>query len=207
MIERSCIMSTLNDDYIFGGLFAALGVFAIIFLTFFVILFVLYIVGRWKLFKKAGKNGWEAIIPFYNDWVYVEIAGLNYWWFFLVIATTIANIIDVDYLSSIASIASLVGLFFCNYNISMKLHKDVAFAILMTIFPFIMMPIIGLSDNYKWDDSVVVSSNGPIADNKASTVNNNSNQESSKDDVKYCSYCGNKMNKDDKFCNSCGKEV
>ena len=39
-------------------------------------LLVLYIVGYVKLFKKAGRDGWEAIIPFYNDWVLVEISEL-----------------------------------------------------------------------------------------------------------------------------------
>lgn len=39
-------------------------------------LYVVYVIGLWKLFKKAGKQGWEAIIPFYNTYVLVEISGL-----------------------------------------------------------------------------------------------------------------------------------
>ena len=39
---------------------------------------VLYVIGTWKLFKKAGKQGWEALIPFYSTYVLVEISGLNY---------------------------------------------------------------------------------------------------------------------------------
>ena len=54
---------------------------------------ILYIVGYIKLFKKAGRNGWEAIIPFYNNWVLVEISELSWWWFLILIAPTIANII------------------------------------------------------------------------------------------------------------------
>lgn len=46
-------------------------------------LYVVYVIGLWKLFKKAGKQGWEAIIPFYNTYVLVEISGLN-WWYFLI---------------------------------------------------------------------------------------------------------------------------
>lgn len=33
-------------------------------------LYVVYVIGLWKLFKKAGKQGWEAIIPFYNTYIY-----------------------------------------------------------------------------------------------------------------------------------------
>ena len=32
-------------------------------------LYVVYVIGLWKLFKKAGKQGWEAIIPFYNTYM------------------------------------------------------------------------------------------------------------------------------------------
>lgn len=41
-------------------------------------LYAVYVIGLWKLFKKAGKQGWEAIIPFYNTYVLVEISGLNW---------------------------------------------------------------------------------------------------------------------------------
>ena len=34
-----------------------------------------YVIIYWKVFKKAGRNGWEAIIPFYNYWVLFEISG------------------------------------------------------------------------------------------------------------------------------------
>ena len=45
---------------------------------------ILTVVGKWKVFKKAGKNGWEALIPYYNTWVLCEIADIK-WWFFLII--------------------------------------------------------------------------------------------------------------------------
>ena len=34
-----------------------------------VIFIVFTIVGNYKLFQKAGYNGWEAIVPFYNLWI------------------------------------------------------------------------------------------------------------------------------------------
>ena len=36
---------------------------------------VVYFVGLSKLFKKAGKPGWAAIVPIYNSWVLFEIGG------------------------------------------------------------------------------------------------------------------------------------
>ena len=174
-----------------------------------VILLVLYLVGKCKLYKKAGRNGWEAIVPFYSDWVYVEMAGLKYWYFFLLIAGSISFAVNVDDNIRISSemlrIVSLIGLFFCNYNISKKLHKDTLFAVLMTLFPYILVPIVGFSNKYEWDDSVVVNENGPINDNansNESTMNSHENGE-----YKFCTHCGTKIDKDSKFCSKCGKEI
>ena len=54
--------------------------FGIFFIMIIIVLLVLYFIGLWKLFQKAGKNGWEAIVPFYNTWVLVEISGLAWWY-------------------------------------------------------------------------------------------------------------------------------
>lgn len=57
-------------------------------LAFFVIgmlfLVVLTIVIGWKIFEKAGRPGWESIIPIYSHWVVVvEICKKEPLWFFL----------------------------------------------------------------------------------------------------------------------------
>ena len=54
------------------------------------ILFILFIwaiciAGVWKVFTKAGKPGWAAIIPIYNLIVLLEIVGKPVWWFLLII--------------------------------------------------------------------------------------------------------------------------
>ena len=66
-----------NDvlDSLLSGSIAILLILSIVIIAF----LVFYFVCLWKLFKKAGKNGWEAIIPYYNTWVLIEIAGLNWW--------------------------------------------------------------------------------------------------------------------------------
>jgi hypothetical protein len=37
---------------------------------------VAMLAGMWKVFAKAGKPGWAAIIPFYSDSVLIDICGL-----------------------------------------------------------------------------------------------------------------------------------
>lgn len=44
------------------------------------ILTVISLYGLWLLFKKAGKQGWEAIIPFYRAYVMAQLVGRPTWW-------------------------------------------------------------------------------------------------------------------------------
>ncbi len=48
-----------------------------------IIVSVIVIIGKWKIFEKAGKPGWAAIIPIYNWIVLLEIVGKPIWWIFL----------------------------------------------------------------------------------------------------------------------------
>ena len=125
-------------------------------------LLVVYVIGLWKLFKKAGKNGWEAIVPFYNTYVLIEIAGLNWWYFLIAISGTILSFVGLDSLSDLASLASAAVNFFIFYNLAKKMNKsEVAFGVLGIFFSGILVMILGLSKD-KYDSSVVVSPNGPI---------------------------------------------
>ena len=50
---------------------AGLGAIGILYLA----LIVFLIVTMWKIFTKAGKPGWASIIPIYNVFVMLDIAG------------------------------------------------------------------------------------------------------------------------------------
>ena len=41
------------------------------------ILFIVNIIAYWKIFEKAGENGWKALIPIYNKFVLYDIAWGN----------------------------------------------------------------------------------------------------------------------------------
>ncbi|HQW93694.1 MAG TPA: signal peptidase I [Ferruginibacter sp.] len=40
-------------------------------------------IGMYGMFKKAGIEGWKALVPFYNTWCMVEKMELKKYWFFL----------------------------------------------------------------------------------------------------------------------------
>ena len=49
------------------------------------IFFLIAVIALWKVFEKAGYDGWKAIIPIYNTYVLVKIAGRPDWWFVLLL--------------------------------------------------------------------------------------------------------------------------
>ena len=183
---------------------------AVIFLVILVLILLAYaiflIVCQWKLFKKAGKNGWEAIVPFYSTWVLVEIAGLNWWYFLIAISGTVASILGltkISWITWLTNIASIAVNFFIFYNIAKKMHKEpMGFAIGGALVSWIMIPILALSKKYVYDASVAVSPNGPIGDNKE---NNNNN--TAAEPERFCLGCGQKLKPGQAFCENCGKKV
>lgn len=44
-----------------------------------------YIISLWKLFEKAGRKNWEALIPVYNILVWLRITNKPWWWVLLLI--------------------------------------------------------------------------------------------------------------------------
>ncbi len=57
---------------------------------------VIAIIGMWKVFEKAGQPGWACIIPLFNVYILLKIAGRPAWWlilFFVPIANFVVAII------------------------------------------------------------------------------------------------------------------
>ena len=54
---------------------------------------IAYYIGLWKLFEKAGRPGWEALIPFYNNLIMVQLTGRPLWWFWLLFVPVINVIV------------------------------------------------------------------------------------------------------------------
>jgi len=51
--------------------------------VFFLIIQVIHFLGTWKLYVKAGRKAWEAIIPIYNAVVLMKIINRPAWWIVL----------------------------------------------------------------------------------------------------------------------------
>ena len=72
-----------NEDVIYT-MFAVIGMFLVFVLAISLILLVLKVVGRWKIFEKAGESGWKALIPIYNTYTQCKITGISAYWIFII---------------------------------------------------------------------------------------------------------------------------
>ncbi len=62
---------------------AATGAFFGIYMLFWLAIAVLMLIAQIKVFSKAGRKWWEALIPFYNIYVLLEIVQRPGWWLIL----------------------------------------------------------------------------------------------------------------------------
>ena len=70
--------------------------------------YVLIVVAQWKIFTKAGQEGWESLIPIYNVVVLYKIIGLSPW---LLLLYLLSGVPVIGWIISVAlSIVSMVKL-------------------------------------------------------------------------------------------------
>lgn len=89
---------------------------------------VFLIISAWKVFEKAGRPGWEAIIPIYNFYMIAKLSGQKNWWLIFI---PIANI----YIAFVVYIA-----------FAKSFGKSAGFGIGMMFLGFIFWPILGFGD-------------------------------------------------------------
>lgn len=142
------------------ALVAGLGI-VLLFVVFICLLILIpVIIAQWKLFKKAGKGGWEALIPIYNTWVLIEISGLHWWYFLVSIGLRfIAGIIPE--LSFIISLGTLYINFLIYYNIAKKMKQnEILYGILGVFIPVVPILVFGFSKSIQYDKNIQVKPNG-----------------------------------------------
>ncbi len=145
---------------LFGGV-TAMAITIVLFIAVIALAFyVIYVIGLWKLFKKAGEEGWKAIIPFYNTYTLITIVGLNWWWFLIdVLPALMVLIPGFAAFSSLAWIAQMLVKICIASNLSLKMNQSTGITVLLVIFPGIMYPVLGLGSS-TWDSSIKTPQNG-----------------------------------------------
>lgn len=121
--------------------------FISIMLTLFqIIVGLLAVVANWHIFKKAGRPGWAAVIPFYNLYVMADITWGN-GWLSLVVLTYPFIIFFAPTLSWICGLLLFVfGALTC-WKLSKAFGHDIGFAICLILFPTIFSLILAFNDD------------------------------------------------------------
>lgn len=109
---------------------AAAGIIGLLVLLFELVLIVVVVASFWKIFTKAGKPGWAAIIPIYNIIVLLEIIGRPVWWVLLMLIPCV-NVV----------ISALVFI-----DLAKSFGKDVVFGIGLWLLGIVFFPILAFSD-------------------------------------------------------------
>lgn len=89
----------------------------------------LFIIGEWKVFKKAGYEGWISLVPFYNAYTLSKIVWGNGWLFLLCLIPVGGTIFQI------ATFAKLAKVF----------NKGTGFSVGMIFLPVIFMLVLGMS--------------------------------------------------------------
>ncbi len=91
---------------------------------------VVMIAAMWKVFDKAGEPGWAAIVPIYNLYVLLKIAGRPGWWILLFLIPFVNFVIAI-----------IVA-----FDVAKRFGKEAGFALGLVFLPFIFYPLLAWGD-------------------------------------------------------------
>lgn len=91
---------------------------------------VILVIARWKLFEKAGIEGWKAIVPYYNAYVLtVELAGKD-------VLTFVLHFIPF---------ANIYAAIVTNIAVAKSFGKDEGYGIGLTFLGIVFYPMLAFS--------------------------------------------------------------
>ena len=129
----------------FGSMLAGLGIAMVFVWIIAIAAAVLELVALYKMFKKAGRNGYESLITGHNLFVEFELAGINPIWILGVVFGSVVCVIP--FLGAIAYCAFLIFIeIWLNIRLAKAFGKETGFGVLMAFFPFVMYPILAFGD-------------------------------------------------------------
>jgi len=131
-------LAQVKENVEYPDSFASLwGDFLILFLiglVVYIVISVFFIMTMWKIFAKANKPGWAAIIPIYNVIVLLEIVGRPIWWIILLMIPCVNIVISIILI----------------FDLAKSFGKDAAFGIGILFLSVVFLPILAFSSNIKY---------------------------------------------------------
>jgi hypothetical protein len=119
------LAQTSGDIITAGGI--AWGTYILFYLGFLIV----YAIGAWKMYEKAGQPGWACLIPIYNFYVLCKIVGRPGWWVILLFIPFVNVVIWI-----------IVAL-----DLAKSFGKGTGFAIGLIFLSVIFIMILGFGDD------------------------------------------------------------
>jgi hypothetical protein len=98
---------------------------------FYLVVAVFFIYCLWRIFAKAGKPGWAAIIPIYNFIVELEIVGRPWYWFLLMLIPVVDIVLGI----------------IITFRLAKVFGHSTGFGFGLLLLPFIFLPILGFDSS------------------------------------------------------------
>ncbi len=95
-----------------------------------ILMIVASLAGLWQVFVKAGREGWEAIVPLYNIYVATQITSQP-WWLVLLCLVPIVNIVAMGILC---------------LKLAECFKYTWPFALGLLFLPFVFYPLLGFGE-------------------------------------------------------------
>lgn len=96
------------------------------------LLFTIPTIFAWPVFEKAGRKGWESVVPYYNLWVFLQIIKKPWWWMLLLFFPFLNVFMYMLMLVELAK----------GFN-KFKLWEQ----FVAVLFPFVYFPMLGLNED------------------------------------------------------------
>ncbi len=94
------------------------------------VLINIIIISSWKIYQKAGFEGWECLIPIYNYLVFLKIIGKPWYWLLLLIVPILNIVVYVWGLNLL----------------SKRFGKDLGFTLGLLFLPYFFFPILAFGN-------------------------------------------------------------
>ena len=131
---------------------------------------ILLLVSMWKIFKKAGQPGWAAIVPVYNNYIFMKISWRRKWPFWSTLSAAVVAVvaalisiysfirgdisplrISLGVLMLAATTFMLVMEILAYVKIAKAFRKGGGFACGLIFLPIIFLPILAFgSSRYRY---------------------------------------------------------
>jgi Family of unknown function (DUF5684) len=125
-LERMAVDYTYTTyDDLYSTPEASGGMLAVFWIAYLVILLIM-VVSLWKIFTKAGKPGWAALIPIYNLVVLLQMVRRPVWWVLLMLVPLV----------------NIVVLIVVYDDVAKAFGRGVGTTLLLILLPFIGWPML-----------------------------------------------------------------